>query len=69
LNGLKTCSEIGEYIHRNESTMQWAAGDGPNSQSDGNGKVDRSDAMVGIHMLTIPTFSSFLDIALQVVYN
>lgn len=45
LNGLKTCSEIGEYIHRNESTMQWAAGDGPNSQSDGNGKVDRSDAM------------------------
>eukprot|EP01018_Ginkgo_biloba_P003160 Gb_22334 [translate_table: standard] len=45
LSGLKTCFEIAEYISHNESVMQRVAGDGPNSRSDGNGKVDCSDNM------------------------
>ncbi|XP_057821616.2 histone-lysine N-methyltransferase CLF [Cryptomeria japonica] len=44
LNGLKTCSEIAEYIRSNEFLIH-VVGDGLNSRSDGNGKADGGDAI------------------------
>ncbi|KAH9314284.1 hypothetical protein KI387_022911 [Taxus chinensis] len=44
LNGLKTCSEIAEYIRCNEFLIR-VVGDGPNLRSDGNGKADCGDAI------------------------
>uniref|UniRef100_A0A0C9RW96 TSA: Wollemia nobilis Ref_Wollemi_Transcript_9433_2204 transcribed RNA sequence n=1 Tax=Wollemia nobilis TaxID=56998 RepID=A0A0C9RW96_9CONI len=43
LSGLKTCSEVAEYMSRNGSMLQYRGGDIPTMHSDGGGKADCID--------------------------